>query len=218
MGFVQSFDELVMSERAVFQKVCRVLLKQTFIVGDRGEEYRKMYFFARKHQEMFTDYFSYMGYEVVIDQDNRVVMLRNGRNDGVIVNRLRFRKYESIVLCCLWTIYVDQIREGNLARPILITVFDLRQAMEKYGVKEEMEGKGMLRDALDLFARYQLIAVNGELGSPECQIRLFASLQFALDTEEFRRFVAMTDEKMRESRKGKDIYEDTAEEEEEDAS
>ena len=214
MGFVQDYDELVMGEKGIFQKVCRVLLKQTFIVCDRSEDYRQLYFFARKHQEMITEYFSYMGYEVVVDQDNKVAMLRNGRNDSVTVNRLRIRKYESIVLCCLWTIYVDQIREGNLARPIMITVFDLRQTMEKYGVKEEMEGKGMLKDTLELFARYQLISVSGELGSPECQIRLFASLQFALDTEEFKRFVAVTDERMKESRKKRDIFEKEAEEEE----
>ena len=214
MGFVQDYDELVMGEKGIFQKVCRVLLKQTFIVCDRSEEYRKLYFFARKHQEMITEYFSYMGYEVVVDQDNKVAMLRNRRNDSVTVNRLRLRKYESIVLCCLWTIYVDQIREGNLARPIMITVFDLRQTMEKYGVKEEMEGKGMLKDTLELFARYQLISVSGELGSPECQIRLFASLQFALDTEEFKRFVAVTDERMKESRKKRDIFEEDPEEEE----
>ncbi len=213
MGFMQGYDELVMSEKTVFQKACRILLKQTFIVCDRSEEYRKLYFFAKKHQEMFSDYFSYMGYEIVIDQDNKVAMLRNTRNDAVMVNRLRFRKYESIVLCCLWTIYVDQIREGNLARPIIITVFDLRQTMEKYGVKEELEGKGMLKDTLDLFSRYQLITVSGELGSPDCQIRLFASLMFALDTEEFKRFVATTDERMRHDRKKNDIFEEEAEEE-----
>ncbi len=214
MGFVEEYDELVMSEKTTFQKVCRILLKQTFIVCDRSEEYRKLYFFARKHQEMLMNYFSYMGYEVIIDLDNKVAMLRNGKNDGVVVNRHRFRKYESIVLCCLWTIYVDQIREGNLARPIIITIFDLRQTMEKYGVKEEMEGKGMLRDTLDLFSRYQLISVNRELGSPDCQIRLFASLQFALDTEEFKRFAAESDERMRKGKKGKDLYEEEAEEDE----
>lgn len=98
MGFIAEYDELVMSEKTTFQKVCRILLKQTFLVRDRSEEYRKLYFFVRKHQEMFTDYFSYMGYEVVIDQDNKVAMLRNGRNDGVVVNRHRFRKYESIFM------------------------------------------------------------------------------------------------------------------------
>ncbi len=214
MSFIEEYDDLIMSEKTTFQKVCRVLLKQTFLVSDRSEESRKLYFFVRKHQEMFTDYFSYMGYEVIVDLDNKVVMLRNGKYDGVVVNRRRFKKYESIVLCCLWTLYVDQIREGNLARPIMITIFDLRQTMEKYGVKEEMEGKGMLRDTLELFSRYQLISVNGELGSPECQIRLFASLQFALDTEEFKRLAAESDERMRKGKKGKDFYADEPDEDE----
>ena len=213
MGFVQEYDELIASEKELFQKICRVFLKQTFIVCERNEESRRMYFFLKKHQEMYSDYFQYMGYDVVVDQDNKVGMLRNRKSEGLQSGRLRFRKYESIVLCCLWTIYADQIREGNLARPIIITIFDLRQAMEKYGVKEEMEGKGLLKDALDLFSRYQLINVNGEVGDPECQIRLFASLQFALDTVEFRRFAEEADRRMREKKKGEDIFSEEPEEE-----
>ncbi len=213
MGFVQDYDELIASEKELFQKICRVFLKQTFIVCERNEESRRMYFFLKKHQEMYSDYFQYMGYDVVVDQDNKVGMLRNRKSEGLQSGRLRFRKYESIVLCCLWTIYADQIREGNLARPIIITIFDLRQAMEKYGVKEEMEGKGLLKDALDLFSRYQLINVNGEVGDPECQIRLFASLQFALDTVEFRRFAEEADRRMREKKKGEDIFSEEPEEE-----
>ena len=213
MGFVQDYDELIASEKELFQKICRVFLKQTFIVCERSEESRRMYFFLKKHQEMYSDYFQYMGYDVVVDQDNKVGMLRNRKSEGLQSGRLRFRKYESIVLCCLWTIYADQIREGNLARPIIITIFDLRQAMEKYGVKEEMEGKGLLKDALDLFSRYQLINVNGEVGDPECQIRLFASLQFALDTVEFRRFAEEADRRMREKKKGEDIFSEEPEEE-----
>lgn len=218
MGFQQEYDDLVMTEKGLFQKICRVFLKQTFIVCDRNEESRKMYFFVRKHQEMFSDYFQFMAFDIVIDQDNKVAMIRNQKNEGIQSNRLRFRKYESIVLCCLWTIYVDQVREGNLTRPILITVLDLRQAMEKYGVKEEMEGKGILKDTLDLFSRYQLIDVNGEVGSPDCTIRLYSSLQFALDTEEFKRFVANSDRRMKENRKLKDIYDEDEDTEEEDES
>lgn len=218
MGFVQNYDELIMTERGLFQKICRVFLKQTFIVCDRNEESRKMYFFVRKHQEMFSEYFQYMGFDIAIDQDNKVTMLKNQKNDGLQSNRLRFRKYESIVLCCLWTIYVDQVREGNLTRPILITVFDLRQAMEKYGVKEDMEGKGILRDTLELFSRYQLVGVNGEIGNPDCTIRLYSSLQFALELEEFKQFVIEADNRMQESRKMVDLLDDEEFAEEDDES
>lgn len=211
MGFVQDYDELIASEKELFQKSCRVFLKQTFIVCEKNEESRRMYFFLKKHQEMYSDYFQYMGFDVVVDPENKIGMLRNRKSEGLQSNRLRFRKYESIVLCCLWTIYADQIREGNLARPIIITIFDLRQAMEKYGVKEELEGKGLLKDALDIFSRYQLINVSGEVGDPECRIRLFASLQFALDTVEFRRFVEEADRRMSEKKLGEDIFTEDAE-------
>ena len=40
--------------------------------------------------------------------------------------------------------------------------------------------------------------MKGKVGEPECLIRLYASLQFALDTEEFKKFVEVTEKRMME--------------------
>ena len=49
---------------------------------------------------------------------------------------------------------------------------------------------------LNLFSKYNLIEVNGKIGDPDCMIRLYASLQFALDSEEFRKFAEVTEKRM----------------------
>ena len=61
---------------------------------------------------------------------------------------------------------------------------------------------------MELFSRYQLVDINGEIGNPDCTIRLYPSLQFALELEEFKRFVADADKRMRENGKLTDLDEE----------
>lgn len=217
MSIEQYMEDYTASERETFQRACRRLLKQTFIVRDRNEESRKLYFFISKNPAPFSEYFQLIGFDIVLDRNNGVVMLSNygGEADGTNVqsNRLQLKKDESIILCCLWIIYIDNLNEGNLTRPILISVTDLRFELEKFGVKEEMD-KSVLKRALDLFSRYQLIELSGKVGDEECLIRLYPSLVFALNTEEFKRFVEVTVERMK-GMSAKEIEEEGEDEEDE---
>ncbi len=220
MSIEQYMEEYTSSERETFQRACRRLLKQTFIVRDRNEESRKLYFFISKNPAPLSEYFQLIGFDIVVDRHNGVIMLSNYESeaDGMSVqsNRIQLKKDESIILCCLWIIYMDNLNEGNLTRPILISITDLRFELEKFGVKDEVD-KSVLKRALDLFSRYQLIEVSGKVGDEECLIRLYPSLVFALNTEEFKKFVEVTVERMkcmsaREIEGGEDEEGETGEE------
>lgn len=200
MSIEKYLEQYTSSEREMFQRACRRLLKQTFIVRDRNEESKRLYFFISKNSEPFSEYFQCIGFDIVVDRNNGVIMLRNYATEEesakIQSNRLQLKKDESIVLCCLWIIYVDNLKEGNLTRPILTSVTDLRFELEKFGIKEEV-GKATLKRALDLFSRYQLVELSGKVGDAECLIRLYPSLEFAMDMEEFKKFVEVTIERMR---------------------
>ncbi len=220
MGIEQYMEDYTSSERETFQRACRRLLKQTFIVRDRNEESRRLYFFISRNPAPFSEYFQLIGFDIVVDRNNGVIMLSNyeSETDSINVqsNRVQLKKDESIILCCLWIIYIDNLNEGNLTRPILISITDLRFELEKFGVKDEVD-KSALKRALDLFSRYQLIELNGKVGDEECLIRLYPSLAFALNTEEFKKFVEVTVERMksmsaREIEEGEDEEDETGEE------
>ncbi len=200
MSIEQYLEQYTSSEKEMFQRTCRRLLKQTFIVRDKNEESKRLYYFVSKNPSPFSEYFQCIGFDIVVDRNNGVIMLRNyaeeGENAKIQSNRLPLKKDESIVLCCLWMIYVDNLREGNLTRPILTSVANLRFELEKFGIREEM-GKAALKRSLDLFSRYQLVEVNGTVGDVECLIRLYPSLEFALDMEEFKKFVEITADRMK---------------------
>lgn len=193
------WEDLTSSEKDMFQRSCRRLLKQTFIVRDKDEENKKLYYFASKRPEIFTQYFSFIGFDIVLDRENGVIMLRNcadfGENGKIQANRLALKKAESMVLCCLWTLYADRLRSGSLAQTIVVSMTDIRFALEKYGMKEPLDKTTMV-NILNLLSKYNLIDVNGKIGEADCLIRLYASLQFALDTEEFKKFVEATEKRM----------------------
>lgn len=53
MGFEEIWNEYTSSEKDMFQKSVRRLLKQTFIVRDRDEDSKKAYYFVSKRSEPF---------------------------------------------------------------------------------------------------------------------------------------------------------------------
>jgi hypothetical protein len=199
MSIDTMWEDLTSSEKDMFQRSCRKLLKQTFIVRDKDEENKKLYYFASKRPEIFTQYFSFIGFDIVLDRENGVIMLRNcadfGENGKIQANRLGLKKAESMVLCCLWTLYADRLRSGSLAQTIVVSMTDLRFALEKYGLKEPLD-KTTMSNILNLLSKYNLIDVKGKIGEVDCLIRLYASLQFALDAEEFKKFVDSTEKRM----------------------
>ncbi len=200
MEFEGAWSDFSTNERDMFQKVCRKLLKQTFIVREKEEE-KKLYYFVSKNNNAFSMYLNFIGFDVVIDRDNGVAMLSNcnsaGEHGKIQSNHLKLKLADSIVLCCLWTLYADRINAGSLSKTIVISMTDLLFELEKYGYREKID-KTFMERILKMFSEYSLIEVNGKIGEGECLIRLYSSLQFALDTEEFKIFVENVVAKMHE--------------------
>lgn len=211
MNIVEAWDDFTFSEKLMFQNCCRKILRRTFLVRDKQDD-RKHYFFVVNHIDSFLNYFSFMGFEVKSDKDNGVVMLDNcseiGDKDKLQSNRYRFTKEETIVLCCLWLLYVSRIKEGTLSSVIVIGVSDLIYELEKYDARD-MVNKTALGNIFKVFKNYSLMDVDGNVGDIDCKLILYPSLQFTLDTNEFERFVKEVVEVVLE---GKDSLEEDADE------
>lgn len=193
-------SEFTSGDKQFFQKCARILLKKTFIVRDKDEENRKMFYFISKNSDFFTRYFSFMGFEILVHKDSGVAMLSNIVNENisssVAVNRFRFKKIESIVLCCLWTLLSDRLHRGSLDKVIKITLSDLNMELEKYDFKKPFD-KGPLDEILKLFRKFNLIGTSGEIGDEDFTIILYPSLQFSLNENEFVSFVKDAENRMR---------------------
>lgn len=215
MGFEADWEMYTSGEKELFQRVCRRLLKSTFIVKEKDDDSKKLYTFVAKNEETVSSYFGHMGFDIKVDRDNGVAMLVNSGDSSdsgkIQANRLRLRKADTVVLCCLWTAYLDRIRRGNLSKGIIISLLDLKQELEKYGFREDFDGKTLMTDILKLFTKYNLVEVSGKLGEPDCNIKIFPSIQFALDSIEFRNLAEETGKKVLASKTAADDEEETEE-------
>ena len=193
-------SEFTSSEKQFFQKCARKLLEKTFIVRDKDEENRRMFYFISKNSDFFTRYFTFMGFEILVHKDSGVAMLSNIVNENisssVAVNRFRLKKIESIVLCCLWTLLSDRLHRGSLDKVIKITLSDLNMELEKYDFKKPFD-KGPLDEILKLFRKFNLIGTSGEIGDEDFTIILYPSLQFSLNENEFVSFVKNAEKRMK---------------------
>ena len=194
MGIESYWQDYTSFEKEMFAKACRKLLKHTFIVREKDDENKKMYYFIAKKQEPFSEYFGFIGFDIVVDRENGVIMLRN-LGDLIKSNHITLKKVESIILCCLWTLYTDKIH--SLKKYITISVSDLRFELEKYNVNDKID-KTTLSNALNLLSKFNLLDVNGKIGDIDCTIYLYPSLQFALDLDEFKNFAKQSKDKMKQ--------------------
>lgn len=190
MNFEDRYSNLISSDKTRFQRICRKLLKTTFIVKEKDANSRSDFFFTVRNLTLFCDYFQMMGYDVVVDESLGVAMLMNNSVDesgGIGMNRLRLKLYESVVLCALWLIYESKMTDGSL-NAIIIQKSELDMEIERLGYSEKID-KNKMQSTLDLFEKFDLIEVNGKVTNHECNIKLFSSIQFCLSGENFKTFV-----------------------------
>lgn len=196
---INLFDNLTQAEIAYFQRICRKLLKTTFIVKEKNEEQRKDFVFVKHYTEKFSNYFQMIGYDVICDTDSGVVRLINlasaGEEGRIQSNRKRFKLAESIVLCALWLKYEEMLVNGGLTQAVVIQKSDLDFQLEKMGAKNKIDKKVMI-GVLDQLEAFNLIEVIGQVGEPDCRIRLYTSMQFCLSEQAFKQMVENAAENM----------------------
>ena len=198
--FEDMWGDFTSGEKTMFQKCIRILLRRTFIVCEKDEESRKEYYFVARESETFSRYLSFIGYDIIVDRDNRVIMLQNsvsaGESSRMQVNRNTLSLTDSIILCCLFTLYADRVKLGSLAQSIIIPITDLRFQFEKYEVVDRVDKKNVLTDSLNKLKKYNLIDIDGKIGETDTKIKIYPSIQFALSSAGFHEFAAQAEERM----------------------
>lgn len=200
MTIDEQLSTLTSSEMSQFQRICRKLLKETFIVREKNEEHRKEFYFVKHHQETFRQYLCVIGYSIVVEESVGVIMLVNqvSSDEEAVVQsgRKRFRLQETIVLCCLWLLYSDKIVSGGLTRSIIVEKAELDFQLEKFGYKNRID-KNSMKNIMTLFSRFHLAEVIGQIGEADCHIRIYPSVCFCLSETEFKRQAELAAQKFK---------------------
>lgn len=179
----------VKEENSIWFKRCiRKLLDSTFIVGDKDE---KLYaFIAREsNRQDVSDYLRMMGFDVFVDTNVRIAMLKPYEADEETTglkraNVVSFTTEQYHLLLVLWEAYLENFgyNEENV-----VMRGDLIDKIKAYEVDVD---KTRLSAAMKLFKKYNLIDYDLKDESEDAIVTLYPSLQFGWDIAQFHMVTA----------------------------
>jgi hypothetical protein len=168
----------------LFKRCIRKLLDATFIVGDKDT---KLYAYISResNRQDISDYLRMIGFDVLVDLNVRIAMLRPHESDEEAVglkraNIVTFTTEQYHLLLVLWEVYLENLgyHEENV-----IPRGDLIDKITDFEV--DMDSR-RLNGAMELFRRYNLIDFDPKDKSEEAIITLYPSLQFGWDLAQFQ--------------------------------
>lgn len=169
---------------AMFKKAVRHLLDSTFVLKEKEE---KLYRFIARETNRFeiSQYLQAIGYDLFVEEKAGVAMLiisaQDEDTEGIRrSNVIQFTNTQYHLLLVLWQAYLETLgyEDGTY-----ITMGDLVDKLKTFGVEVAAQE---LRAALKLFKKHMLISFYEDDRSEDARIRLYPSLQFGWNLEQFK--------------------------------
>lgn len=168
----------------LFKRCVRKLLESTFIVGDKDEKLYK--FISREsNRQDISDYLRMTGFDVLVDTNVRIAMLKTHEADDEIIglkrsNVVTFTTEQYHLLLVLWAAYLENL---GLNEDNIVMRGDLIDKIKAYEVDIDRRKFSV---AMELFKRYNLIDFDTKDKTEEAIITLYPSLQFGWDMLQFQ--------------------------------
>ncbi len=188
MGDIKLNISVKEENNILFKRCIRKLLDSTFIVGDKDEN---LYAFISResNRQDISDYLRMIGFDVFVDTNVRIAMLKPYEADEEAVglkraNVVSFTTEQYHLLLVLWEVYLENLGysdENVVMRGDLI---------DKIKVYEVDLDKTKLSAAMKIFKKYNLIDYDVKEESEDAIITLYPSLQFGWDIAQFQTVTA----------------------------
>lgn len=177
---------MLQKDRDEFKRVCNRLLGHCFLC--RGNiTNRSDYYFVLKYRTEFQKYLSVLGFRLEINEESGVIQLTNPQN----YNRLNLKLYESIILLILRILYDEKKRELSVSDEAIINLGDIQDKFMSLQIREKMIDKATMRNALQMFRRFQLIeTLDKDLGNEESRVLIYDSIMMAVRVEDINQAYA----------------------------
>lgn len=168
----------------LFKRCIRKLLDSTFIVGDKEE---KLYAFISResNRQDVSDYLRMIGFDVLVDTNVRIAMLKPHEADEEAVglkraNVVTFTTEQYHLLLVLWEVYLENLGYSD---ENVVMRGDFIDKVKAYEV--DMDSK-KLSAAMKIFKKYDLVDYDPKDKSEDAIITLYPSLQFGWDVAQFQ--------------------------------
>lgn len=192
---MELLGNMLQRDKDEFKRICNRLLGSCFLC--KGNVTNKSdYYFVLKYRSEFQEYLSVLGYRLEINEEYGVIQLTNPQN----YNRQNLKLFESVILLILRILYDEKKRELSASDEAIVNLGDIQDKFLSLQIRDKMIDKTTMRNALQLFRRFQLIeTLDKDLGNEESRILIFDSIMMAVRIEDIRNAY----EKLELYRKGK---------------
>lgn len=187
MGYYDFLEKLRDEELAKFKRCIRKLLDSTFIVADKDPMLYDYLSYSSNRVDI-ANYLKIMGYDIVIDDDLEYAMLIQSEADADSVglkriNHVSFSNNEVLTLLVLWMLFLERFGEKE---ETYIEFGDIIDMQKQYSISMS---PNELKNALRTFKRFSLINYNDTDINSDTPVKLYPTLQFAMDKEQFKSVV-----------------------------
>ena len=175
-------------DAVLFKRCIRKLLDTTFIIEDRDEKLYQFISIESNHYDI-SAYLRIIGYDVIVEEKLKVVMLIQNEEDIDTVgikrsNLLSFDNKQIQMLLVLWLVYLEKV---GFSEEVYATVGDIIDKLKIYGIEViPSEFKG----AFKVFKRFSLINFSEAEMEETSPVKLYPSLQFCMNIGQIKQVMA----------------------------
>lgn len=172
-------------QREKFKAVANRLLNNCFVVKNKqgaNKESRADYFFILQHKKEFSDYFEMLNYEILFDEIQCVIGLKNLQGTG----RIQLNKIESIILLILRILFLQKKNDLNQqSDDIVVMMQEINDKFSTLDVKNKPTLDKMTEvNFVRLFKRFNLIDnLDSDVNRSDARIIIYPSILMAVPVE-----------------------------------
>ncbi len=175
---LNTYETMNVGQQNQFRDTANKLLANTFLCRDKKDN-KESYYFLMSFKEAFDEFFSILGYEIVLDTATGCVMLEGASAS----NTLKLKRDESIILLILRLLYHEKAKDTSLNENIVCSVADIHNKYDYLQIKRKLN-KTDLISAVRLLRRYNLIEVTGDITTSTCRIVILPTILMAIKSED----------------------------------
>ncbi len=174
---LENYEKFTQGQKSQFSDVANKLLVNTFL--SRSKENNKVdFYFVVNYKEIFDEFFSVLGYELMVDVNEGVIMLEGANSN----QSLKLKRDETLVLLILRILYHEKMKETSLNENIVISVEDIHTKYNYLEIKRRIN-KTDLINSLRLFRRFNIIEILGDINQSSCRVIILPTILYAINTE-----------------------------------
>lgn len=173
--FVKDYEEQSDRDKENFSRVSNKLLAKTFIVAELRDD-KEDYYKSLELFKMLETYFSFIDYEVVKDEINKIIYIKTTKDH----NRFHLNKFETILSLIFRLKYYQKKKEVTLTNNVYVELNEVMDEVNKTQIYSSPKTTSEIDKALRILRRNKIINFNDKV-SGELLIEILPTIQIIVN-------------------------------------